>query len=337
MEKTQLKLAQVMAFFAGTAYTFLVCYLIGWWLNLWTGDLNIVMFFMMLITAIYWAAERWYFLPQRKTSAKAIEQQIQDQQEKNQQFGITSNTTLNDPTIVNERVQTTLTQPWWLEWTAGLFPVIFLVFFLRSFVYEPFKIPSGSMYPTLEVGDFILVDKFHYGIRLPIINKKIIDNKPVQRGDALVFIYPLDGKTNYVKRVIGMPGDEVAYLNKKLTINGKPVVTEKMPDYYNDDSLRYSQQFREHLGERAHRVLNDKIIPPYVRNSTSNNANGHCRYSSEGIVCKIPAGHYFVMGDNRDNSQDSRYFGFVPEKNIVGKPVFVWMHLGKLSRIGALH
>ena len=134
-----------------------------------------------------------------------------------------------------------------------------------------------------------------------------------------------------------MPGDEVAYLNKKLTINGKPVVTEKMPDYYNDDSLRYSQQFREHLGERAHRVLNDKIIPPYVRNTTSSNANGHCRYSSEGIVCKIPEGHYFVMGDNRDNSQDSRYFGFVPENNIVGKAVFVWMHLGKFSRIGALH
>lgn len=337
MKKTQIKLAHIMAFLAGSVYTFLVSYLVGWWLNLWTGDINVLMLFMTIVTAIYWSAERWYFLPERKAAAQAIEQKIQIQQEKNQQLSIASDRSENNSIVTNERIKTALSQPWWLDWTAGLFPVIFMVFFLRTFVFEPFKIPSGSMYPTLEVGDFILVDKFHYGIRLPIINKKIIDNQPVQRGDALVFIYPLDGKTNYVKRVVGMPGDEVAYLNKKLTINGKPIVTEKMPDYYNDDSLRYFQQFREHLGEQTHRVLNDKLTPPYIRNTTLSNANGHCKYSLEGIVCQIPAGQYFVMGDNRDNSQDSRYFGFVPENNIVGKAVFVWMHLGKFSRIGALH
>ena len=116
-------------------------------------------------------------------------------------------------------------QPWWLDWTAGLFPVILVVFLLRSFLFEPFKIPSGSMVPTLLVGDLILVNKFHYGVRLPVINKKIIDNNPVQRGDVMVFRYPVDPRLDYIKRVVGLPGDEVAYLNQKLSINGQPVPT----------------------------------------------------------------------------------------------------------------
>ena len=122
---------------------------------------------------------------------------------------------------VQEAKARLLMQPWWLDWTAGLFPVILIVFILRSFLFEPFKIPSGSMVPTLLVGDLILVSKFHYGVRLPVINKKIIDNNPVQRGDVMVFRFPADPRLDYIKRVVGLPGDEVSYINQKLSINGQ--------------------------------------------------------------------------------------------------------------------
>ena len=325
--------AQTMAFFAGITYAVMAVYLTGWWLDAWIGDLNIMMLLMTVITFIYWVAERWYFLPQRRRAAEAIKHQLQKENEEKQKLGIAvAETPSND-----ERIHQALNQPWWLDWTAGLFPVIVIVFFLRSFVYEPFKIPSGSMYPTLEVGDFILVNKFHYGIRLPITNTKIVENHTIKRGDPLVFQYPLNTKINYIKRVVGLPGDEVSYLNKKVAINGKAILTETMPDYYNEDSLRYSQQFREYLGEIPNRVLNDKAFPAYISSPMSHNAAEYCRYSAEGVVCKVPQGHYFVLGDNRDNSQDSRYWGFVPEDNVVGKPVMIWMHFGKLSRIGALY
>ena len=131
-------------------------------------------------------------------------------------------------------------QPWWLDWTAGLFPGILIVFLLRSFLFEPFKIPSGSMVPTLVVGDLILVNKFHYGVRLPVINKKIVDNNAVKRGDVMVFRSPIDPRQDYIKRVVGIPGDEVAYLNQKLTLNGQPVATKALGEHYDDDSLSYA-------------------------------------------------------------------------------------------------
>ena len=135
-----------------------------------------------------------------------------------------------------------LRQPWWLDWTAGLFPVIVVVFILRSFLFEPFKIPSGSMIPTLWVGDLILVNKFHYGLRLPVLNTKITEGNPVQRGDVMVFRYPPKPSLDYIKRVIGVPGDEVAYLNKQLTINGRPVAKAALPNFFDEDKIG-----REHV------------------------------------------------------------------------------------------
>ena len=135
-----------------------------------------------------------------------------------------------------------LMQPWWLDWTAGLFPVILVVFLLRSFLFEPFKIPSGSMIPTLLVGDLILVNKYHYGIRLPVLNTKITEGKPLQRGDVVVFRYPPKPSLDYIKRVVGVPGDEVSYLNKVLMVNGKELPKLPLPDYFDEDTVRYSTQ-----------------------------------------------------------------------------------------------
>ena len=145
--------------------------------------------------------------------------------------------------------------PWWVEYGASFFPVILIVFLLRSFVVEPFKIPSGSMIPTLQIGDFILVNKYVYGIRLPIINRKIIDVGSPQRGDVMVFRYPEDPSLDYIKRVIGVPGDKIAYQNKRLTINDKPVETRRIDDYLHPERLYYSQQFVETIDAREHRIL----------------------------------------------------------------------------------
>jgi len=232
-----------------------------------------------------------------------------------------------------------LMQPWWLDWTAGLFPVILIVFLLRSFLFEPFKIPSGSMIPTLLVGDLILVNKFHYGIRLPVLNIKVIPNNDPQRGDVMVFRYPVDPRIDYIKRVVGVPGDEIAYLNQKLTVNGKPIETTPLGEYYDEDSLRYWSKFREQLGTVAHDILVNPARQSVDYGSATGSFPMHeaCRYNAEGVVCKVPAGHYFMMGDNRDNSQDSRFWGFVPDANIVGKAFFVWMNFGNLKRIGSFN
>jgi signal peptidase I len=226
-------------------------------------------------------------------------------------------------------------QPWWLDWTAGLFPVIVVVFVLRSFLFEPFKIPSGSMIPTLHIGDLILVNKFHYGIRLPVANTKLTEGTPVQRGDVMVFRYPPKPSVDYIKRVVGVPGDEVAYLNKSLTINGKAVPTEVLPDFFDESTMRYHKHRRETLGAKPHQTLQDDDRPAFVPGADQFVGRENCNYTVEGVTCKVPAGHYFMMGDNRDNSLDSRYFGFVPDANIVGKAFFVWMNFGNLKRIGA--
>jgi signal peptidase I len=286
-------------------------------------------------------AEQFYFLPQRRQAAERLELDAANRRAELDKLGIAKNDV--DVTQAKERL---IMQPWWLDWTAGLFPVIAVVFILRSFLFEPFKIPSGSMIPTLWVGDLILVNKFHYGVRLPVINLKITDGNPVERGDVMVFRYPPKPNLDYIKRVIGLPGDEIAYLNKQLTINGQPVPKTPLPDFFEEDSLRYIKQFEERipLGDkpeasvtsvRLHRLLNDADRPAFVPGADEFMYKDNCRYTVEGVTCKVPAGHYFMMGDNRDNSLDSRYWGFVPEKNIVGKAFFVWMNFGNLKRIGA--
>ena len=285
---------------------------------------------LTVVTGLYWLGERFYFRPQRERAAADLEAQHARRRGELSKMGIDK----VDGDIAEARHKV-LAQPWWLDWTAGLFPVILIVFLLRSFLFEPFKIPSGSMIPTLLIGDLILVNKFHYGVRLPVINKKIIDNNDPQRGDVVVFRYPKDTSTDYIKRVVGVPGDEVAYLNQKLSINGKPVPLQPLPDYYDEDSLRYHRQFSEKLGAVEHRILVDPQRRTYIPGNEDFPFRQNCRYSVEGVVCKVPEGHYFMMGDNRDNSLDSRYWGFVPDRNIVGKAFLIWMNFGNLKRVGS--
>jgi len=325
--------AFVLAAFVGYAAT--------WYLGMLEGSFAFLMLMATIVTGIYWLAEQFYFLPQRRQAAERLELDAVNRRAELDKLGITKNDV--DVTQAKERL---IMQPWWLDWTAGLFPVIAVVFILRSFLFEPFKIPSGSMIPTLWVGDLILVNKFHYGVRLPVINLKITDGNPVERGDVMVFRYPPKPNLDYIKRVIGLPGDEIAYLNKQLNINGQPAPKTPLPDFFEEDSLRYIKQFEERipLGDKAeasvtsvrlHRLLNDADRPAFVPGADDFIFKDNCRYTVEGVTCKVPEGHYFMMGDNRDNSLDSRYWGFVPEKNIVGKAFFVWMNFGNLKRIGA--
>lgn len=320
-----------MSFLTGILYGALVAYLGGWYLGHWQGNFSLLLFVLSVVTMVYWLAERYKFQPEREAAAANLLSQDEARRKELTRQGITQ--VDGDVTEARERL---LMQPWWLDWTAGLFPVIVVVFLMRSFLFEPFKIPSGSMVPTLMVGDLILVNKFHYGIRLPVINKKIIANHDPKRGDVMVFRYPVNPTLDYIKRVVGVPGDEVSYINKRLSINGKPVEQSALPDFYDDDVMRYSMQFSENLTGHDHRLLNDKERPPYIpaQNIEDFPFRENCRYSGEGVVCKVPPGHYFMMGDNRDNSMDSRFWGFVPDEYIVGKAFVVWMNFGSLKRIG---
>ncbi len=314
-------------------YGILIVYLGGWFLGFWSGNFSLLLFVLTVVTLLYWLAERFYFAPARIASAETLARQDTARRAQLASKGIS-----RVDGDVQEARQRLLMQPWWLDWTAGLFPVILIVFLLRSFLFEPFKIPSGSMIPTLLVGDLILVNKFHYGVRLPVINKKIIDNNEVQRGDVMVFRYPVDSRQDYIKRVVGIPGDEVSYVQQQLRINGQPVPVKSLGEFYDDDSLRYAPQFSEKLGEKEHGILVDPRRPAYFGPGPKQFPfAANCQYSPEGMVCKVPPGHYFVMGDNRDNSQDSRFWGFVPDENIVGKAFFVWMNFGNLGRIGAFN
>ncbi len=305
-------------------------YIAGWYFGFIEGNFALLLLLASAVTGLYWLAERFHFLPQRQAAAARLEVETASRREELQRMGIAK-----VDTDTREAQQKLLMQPWWLDWTAGLFPVIVTVFLLRSFLFEPFKIPSGSMIPTLHIGDLILVNKFHYGIRLPVANTKITDGQPVQRGDVMVFRYPPKPSVDYIKRVVGIPGDEVAYLNKKLTVNGQPVAREALPDFFDDSTMRYFRHEREQLPGKTHQIIIDNERPAFIPGAEDFPGREHCRYSVEGVVCKVPAGHYFMMGDNRDNSLDSRYWGFVPDQNIVGKAFFVWMNFGNLKRIGS--
>jgi signal peptidase I len=321
-----------MSSLTAALYGALIVYLGGWFLGQWTGNFSLLLFVLTMVTLMYWLAERFRFKPARDAAAAQLEQQDVTRRAGLAKMGIDK-----VDGDVQEAKSRLLMQPWWLDWTAGMFPVILIVFILRSFLFEPFKIPSGSMLPTLEIGDLILVNKYHYGIRLPVIHKKLIPNHDPQRGDVMVFRYPEDPSIDFIKRVVGIPGDEVAYLNQKLTINGKPVPVRQLPDKYDDEKRALSKQFSEKLGEVEHTIFVEPSLPPsssyYSVKSFPYVSN--CRYSAEGVVCKVPPGHYFMMGDNRDNSQDSRFWGFVPDENIVGRAFFIWMNFGNLKRFGA--
>lgn len=296
------------------------------------GNFALILFVLTVATGIVWFLDVFYLSRQRRARADAALAEFDARNARLAADGMPQET--QGRSAIAERL---LKQPTWVEYSGSFFPVIALVFILRSFLFEPFKIPSSSMVPTLQIGDLILVNKFTYGIRLPVVNKKIIDINTPQRGDVMVFKYPKDISLDYIKRVVGVPGDRVEYRNKKLSINGKDVSYKQLPDYLDEEHLTYSKQFEEDLTGMPHRILNDDRAPAYVPNPDAFPRKELCSYNSEGFVCTVPAGHYFMMGDNRDNSLDSRFWGFVPDEYIVGKAFFVWMNLSNLKRIGSFH
>ncbi|HVL09928.1 MAG TPA: signal peptidase I [Burkholderiaceae bacterium] len=291
----------------------------------------LILFVLVVITGIAWVADKLYFEKKRRAAAAdalaAFDARRQDLQNR---YGV-SDIDTSRTKLAEEKLR----QPWWLEYSASFFPVILAVFVLRSFVVEPFKIPSGSMIPTLLIGDFILVNKYTYGIRLPVVNQKVVSLNDPQRGDVMVFRFPKDTSLDYIKRVVGVPGDVVRYEDKKLTVNGQPAEYQPKADFLDEERLTYSKQFTETIGGASHQILNDADRPPFIIGADDFPFRENCTYNQRGLTCKVPEGHYFVMGDNRDNSLDSRYWGFVPDKNVVGKAFFIWMNLGDLGRIGS--
>lgn len=255
-------------------------------------DFPTIMVLAVAITGIIWLMDAVFWAPQRRLEQHRL-------------------LSAAGPGVDPETIPQFPREPLIVEYARSFFPVILAVLILRSFIVEPFRIPSNSMMPTLLTGDFILVNKFSYGIRLPVINKKVIEIDAPRRGDVIVFRYPNNPAIDYIKRVVGLPGDRISYYQKRLRVNGKPMEQREVGSYIGigaglgmtGASLRI-----ENLGEIEHAIL--------VR-------EGQPSMENEYIV---PKGHYFVMGDNRDNSNDSRYWGTVPEQNLVGKAFLVWMN-----------
>ncbi|CAM8454593.1 LepB Signal peptidase I [Candidatus Methylopumilus universalis] len=227
---------------------------------------------------------------------------------------------LLDIFVLSKKRATNAKDPILVEYSKSFFPVILLVFFIRSFVAEPFKIPSGSMMPTLLAGDFILVSKFSYGIRVPILNYTMIEVDKPKRGDVFVFHYPPKPSIDYIKRVVGLPGDVIEYKSKTLYINNKKIeqtFVDKYPYVMNEIHHIEAKEFKEALGNVNHSILIHDL-------------------PGENFKFEVPQGHYLAFGDNRDNSADSRVWGFVPEHNLVGRAFFIWFNFGELKRIGTI-
>ena len=258
-------------------------------------DFPAIMVSAVFITGIIWALDALLWAPKRRLAAEQLT--AGGATGADEDFSAAKAAVLKEPVVV--------------EYARSLFPVILVVLLLRSFLVEPFRIPSGSMMPTLLVGDFILVNKFAYGIRLPVADTKIIDVGEPSRGDVMVFRYPKNPSVDYIKRVIGLPGDRIAYYNKQVFVNGVPAAQEMIEPYQGIGAgvaMSGADVLSEDLQGVHHQILIDKN-----------------KGTLEGEFV-VPDGHYFVMGDNRDNSNDSRYWGFVPEENLVGKAFMIWMN-----------
>jgi len=248
-------------------------------------DFSLILVLITALTGVLWLLDAAIFAPRRRQALQVAQAQGD---------------------LPEAQQKALLRQPGWADTSKSMFPVLFVVLVLRSFLYEPFQIPSGSMLPTLKIGDFILVNKYHYGLRLPVLNTRFISNNDPQHGDVIVFRYPEDTSINYIKRVVGVPGDLISYRDKVLYVNGVPQSQEllaRLPPNRPEQLL-----LNETLLDVPHRIYRD-IYRPVI--------NGEWR---------VPEGQYFVLGDNRDNSKDSRYWGFVPEELLVGKATAVWMH-----------
>jgi len=226
------------------------------------GNFALILFILTITTGVIWFLDVFHFARQRRAKADAALAEFDARRARLQAEGIRPDEGVGRAQLEAEMLK----QPTWIEYSGSFFPVIALVFFLRSFLYEPFKIPSSSMVPTLVIGDLILVNKFTYGVRLPVINKKIIDVNEPQRGDVMVFKYPKDPSLDYIKRVIGVPGDRIEYKNKRLTVNGKAAAYQPLPDYLDEEHMSYSKQFSESFGDVSYKVLNDERMPSYVQN-----------------------------------------------------------------------
>jgi len=259
-------------------------------------DFPTLLVFLTFFTGGVWLLDALLFAPRRRAAA----------------------TLGGDDTAAGKKEGPAVQEPLLVEYSRSFFPVILIVLLLRSFLLEPFRIPSGSMMPTLLVGDFILVNKFVYGLRLPVLNRKVVAFGGPQRGDVVVFRYPLDPKVDYIKRVVGVPGDLIDYRNKTLFVNGQPQTQTPIGSYTGVGagmSMTGAAEMIERLGDKEHRILARRNVPDFAPG---------CQVLMRGPI-RVPEGHYFAMGDNRDNSNDSRCWGLVPEQNLVGKAFGIWM------------
>ncbi len=263
-----------------------------------------------LLTGLVWLLDRFVLLPWRQRRVLKAES--------------ATGKALDAGTI-----ETLMREPGWVEQCKGVFPVIAAVLVLRSFLFEPFQIPSGSMMPTLLVGDFILVQKFAYGVKEPLNNSTLLETGHPKRGDVVVFKYPEEPTVDYIKRVVGLPGDRIIYRNKQLFIQPACAGSQDCPTIAKVEQTFLSsgdfiqggvplERYQEQLGNVSHRILKNPQQPDYVPMYFHQPGN-------EADEWVVPEGHYFAMGDNRDNSKDSRFWGFVPERNLVGKAVFIWI------------
>jgi len=289
-------------------------------------DFALILFLLMVLTGVVWCLDFFYLRARRRTQGVAAMAALEP--------AVAGMGQADALRIRQEAYDKANRAPWWVEYCVSFFPVILFVFALRSFVVEPFRIPSGSMLPTLKDGDLILVNKFQYGLRLPVLDKKVIELGSPRRGDVMVFRYPVDPKVDYIKRVVGLPGDVVQYQNKVLSINGQRIEHVRDGDYFEPDRSAYVGRYTEQLGQVSHNILLNKQAPQDYMAISDYPYRKNCEYLGNGVRCTVPPGHYFVMGDNRDNSLDSRYWGFVPDEYIVGRAFFIWMNFSEPSRIG---